>query len=91
MIRFELWPLFQGQVGIANTVRIAFQTNAYFCLYDRCSGVEHFILEIIDELPDMEFVLNSRDWPQSSTHGPPLPIFSFSKVVSMKLLGYPCV
>lgn len=28
----------------------------------------------------MEFILNSRDWPQSPKFGPPLPVFSFSKV-----------
>lgn len=44
--------------------------------------MEHFILEIIKKLPDMEFVLNPRDWPQSSKYQDPLPVFSFSKVVS---------
>ncbi|XP_070192308.1 protein O-glucosyltransferase 1-like isoform X2 [Littorina saxatilis] len=46
----------------------------------RCSGVEHFLLEIIDKLPNMEFLLNVHDYPQSMKPGPPLPIFSFSKV-----------
>ena len=50
-------------------------------LYCRCSGVEHFILEVIKKLPDMELILNSRDWPQSPTYHAPLPVFSFSKVV----------
>ncbi|XP_060565583.1 protein O-glucosyltransferase 1-like [Ruditapes philippinarum] len=53
------------------------------CMFPaRCSGVEHFILEIIKKLPDMEFILNTRDWPQSSKYQKPLPIFSFSKVTS---------
>ncbi|WAR25266.1 PGLT1-like protein [Mya arenaria] len=51
------------------------------CMFPaRCSGVEHFILEIIKKLPDMEFILNTRDWPQSSRYQDPLPVFSFSKV-----------
>ena len=30
----------------------------------RCKGVEHFILEIIDKLPDMEMRINVKDYPQ---------------------------
>ncbi|KAH3827829.1 protein O-glucosyltransferase 1-like [Dreissena polymorpha] len=53
------------------------------CMFPaRCSGVEHFILEIIKKLPDMEFILNTRDWPQSPKFHDPLPVFSFSKVDS---------
>ncbi|CAF1033598.1 unnamed protein product [Didymodactylos carnosus] len=45
-------------------------------------GVEHFILNILQELPDMEFILNTYDWPQTYVHNSQqhLPIFSFSKV-----------
>jgi hypothetical protein len=32
----------------------------------RCKGIEHFLLELKDQLPDVEFVLNTRDWPQAS-------------------------
>lgn len=47
----------------------------------RCSGVEHFILEVIDRLPDMEMVINVRDYPQVPNWVQPvLPVFSFSKV-----------
>lgn len=47
----------------------------------RCSGVEHFILEVIDRLPDMEMVVNVRDYPQvPGWVQPTLPILSFSKV-----------
>lgn len=47
----------------------------------RCSGVEHFILEVIDRLPDLEMVVNVRDYPQVPTWVQPvLPVFSFSKV-----------
>ncbi|CAL1529373.1 unnamed protein product [Lymnaea stagnalis] len=51
------------------------------CMFPfRCSGVEHFILEIMSELPDMEIIINVKDWPQVSLHQKPLPVFSFSKV-----------
>ena len=53
-----------------------------FDFHCRCSGIEHFILKIIKSLPDMEMLINVHDYPQSSKHGPPQPIFSFSKVVS---------
>lgn len=49
--------------------------------YFRCSGVEHFILEVIDRLPDLEMVVNVRDYPQVPNWVQPvLPVFSFSKV-----------
>lgn len=52
------------------------------CMFpSRCAGIEHFLLLIINDLPDMEFVINTRDYPQSSKYfNEPLPIFSFSKV-----------
>ncbi|VDI58881.1 protein glucosyltransferase [Mytilus galloprovincialis] len=51
------------------------------CMFPaRCSGVEHFILEIIKKLPDMEMYINVRDWPQSVKFQSPIPVFSFSKV-----------
>ena len=37
------------------------------CMFDqRCRGVEHFILEIIKELPNMEIIINIFDNPQVS-------------------------
>ena len=30
----------------------------------RCNGVEHFILNIIDKLPNMELIINVHDYPQ---------------------------
>lgn len=51
----------------------------------RCSGVEHFILEIIHDLPDMELLINVHDYPQANKRGPLQPIFSFSKVVNCTL------
>ncbi|XP_066283817.1 protein O-glucosyltransferase 1-like [Branchiostoma lanceolatum] len=51
------------------------------CMFPaRCSGVEHFILKIIDDLPDMEMIINVRDWPQSPMYQrEPKPVMSFSK------------
>lgn len=47
----------------------------------RCSGVEHFILQLTDRLPDMEMVVNVRDYPQvPKWMESSLPVFSFSKV-----------
>lgn len=47
----------------------------------RCAGVEHFFKRIVRSLPNMEFVINTSDWPQISSHFPePMPVFSFSKV-----------
>lgn len=57
----------------------------------RCSGVEHFILQVIDRLPDMEMVINVRDYPHVRhwVH-PVLPVMSFSKVnnlICMRFTG----
>lgn len=49
----------------------------------RCSGIEYFLLEIIDRLPDMELIINTRDYPQVSKYSPKNksgPVFSFSKI-----------
>ncbi|XP_078093038.1 protein O-glucosyltransferase 1 [Mustelus asterias] len=61
------------------------------CMFPaRCSGVEHFILEIIDDLPDMEFVLNVRDYPQVPNWIKPIrPVLSFSKTSEYYDIMYP--
>lgn len=60
------------------------------CMFPfRCSGVEHFILKIIDQLPDLEFVLNTKDWPQAHKRYNPLPVFSFSKTADYADIMYP--
>lgn len=47
----------------------------------RCAGIEYFLLKIIDNLSDMDLIINTRDYPQSSKYfGNAMPIFSFSKV-----------
>ncbi|XP_054279831.1 O-glucosyltransferase rumi homolog isoform X2 [Macrosteles quadrilineatus] len=46
----------------------------------RCAGVEHYLLKLSPKLPDLQLVLNTRDWPQISRfQTPTLPVFSFSK------------
>lgn len=55
----------------------------------RCKGVEHFILEIIDKLPDMEMRINVRDYPQVPKWSNPLPVFSFSKTGNENDIMYP--
>lgn len=61
-------------------VHICFATTLFIIIF-RCSGVEHFILEVIDRLPDLEMVVNVRDYPQVPKWvEPTLPVFSFSKV-----------
>ncbi|XP_032897594.1 protein O-glucosyltransferase 1 isoform X1 [Amblyraja radiata] len=61
------------------------------CMFPaRCSGVEHFILEIISDLPDMEFVLNVRDYPQAPKWMKPVrPVLSFSKTSEYNDIMYP--
>ena len=33
------------------------------CVY-RCKGVEHFLLKVKDVVPDVEMIINVRDYPQ---------------------------
>ncbi|XP_037617789.1 protein O-glucosyltransferase 1 [Sebastes umbrosus] len=61
------------------------------CMFPaRCSGVEHFMLEVIDRLPDLEMVVNVRDYPQVPNWvQPTLPVFSFSKTADYQDIMYP--
>lgn len=35
------------------------------CLFPaRCAGIEYFLKENIQKLPDLEMIVNTRDWPQ---------------------------
>lgn len=56
--------------------RLYRQTDDQLIFPARNYGIEHFLLNIIDTLPDMEFLLNTYDWPQNQNN---IPIFSFSK------------
>ncbi|XP_054021862.1 protein O-glucosyltransferase 1 [Dryobates pubescens] len=61
------------------------------CMFPaRCSGVEHFLLGIINLLPDMEMVINVRDYPQVPKWMKPIiPVFSFSKTLEYNDIMYP--
>ena len=60
----------------------------------RCSGVEHFIKNVLKQtkLPDMELVINVRDYPQILPYyGPHYkgPVLSFSKTKEYLDIMYP--
>nr|XP_055060650.1 protein O-glucosyltransferase 1 isoform X1 [Misgurnus anguillicaudatus] len=61
------------------------------CMFPaRCSGVEHFILKVIDKLPDLEVIINVRDYPQVPRWVQPvLPVLSFSKTSDYQDIMYP--
>ncbi|XP_011311138.1 O-glucosyltransferase rumi homolog [Fopius arisanus] len=61
------------------------------CMFpSRCAGVEHFLFKIISNLTDTEFIVNTRDYPQSNKHfGTAMPIFSFSKTSDYYDIMYP--
>ncbi|KAJ8942858.1 hypothetical protein NQ314_009920 [Rhamnusium bicolor] len=61
------------------------------CMFPaRCSGIEHFLLDLLPSLPDMEFILNTRDWPQiHKEYGVFGPVFSFSKTENYHDIMYP--
>lgn len=56
----------------------------------RCAGVEHFLLQLLPKLPNIEFILNTRDWPQiHKQYGQFGPVFSFSKTMDYYDIMYP--
>jgi EGF-domain serine glucosyl/xylosyltransferase len=58
----------------------------------RCAGVEHFIKKVLKKtkLPDMDMVINVRDYPQISPfYGPNGPVLSFSKTNEYRDILYP--
>ncbi|XP_037805322.1 O-glucosyltransferase rumi homolog [Lucilia sericata] len=62
------------------------------CMFpSRCEGVEHFILKLLPKLPDMDFILNTRDYPQvHSKFGNQMrPVLSFSKTADYLDIMYP--
>lgn len=64
--RCHCYSLTMSQRSIYKNVLKNVKTRSF---YLRCSGNEHFILKIINQLPDMEFIINCHDWPKVS--GPP--------------------
>ena len=72
----------RGCIRLACLFKVLCSLRACTC---RCVGVEHFLLQLIPVLPDMEFLVNVMDYPLSSRlSGDPLPILSFSKVGSVE-------
>ncbi|KAM7362283.1 O-glucosyltransferase rumi homolog [Cochliomyia hominivorax] len=62
------------------------------CMFpSRCEGVEHFILKLLPKLPDMDFVINTRDYPQvHAKFGNQMrPVLSFSKTNDYLDIMYP--
>ncbi|XP_011163270.1 O-glucosyltransferase rumi homolog [Solenopsis invicta] len=61
------------------------------CMFPaRCAGIEHFLLKVIGNLSDMDLVINTRDYPQSSEYfGNAMPVFSFSKTPQYYDIMYP--
>lgn len=62
------------------------------CLFPaRCAGIEYFLKSNIQKLPNLEMIVNSRDWPQISifhehSFG---PVFSFSTTSEYYDIMYP--
>lgn len=61
------------------------------CMFPfRCRGIEHFLLELLPDLPNTEFYLNTRDWPLVGKYlSSPLPVLSFSKTRHYWDIMYP--
>ncbi|KAJ8960819.1 hypothetical protein NQ318_020115 [Aromia moschata] len=61
------------------------------CMFPaRCAGIEHFLLDLLPKLPDTEFIVNTRDWPQiHKQYGVFGPVFSFSKTADYYDIMYP--
>uniref|UniRef100_A0A1A9W1A1 CAP10 domain-containing protein n=1 Tax=Glossina brevipalpis TaxID=37001 RepID=A0A1A9W1A1_9MUSC len=62
------------------------------CMFpSRCDGIQHFILKLLPELPDMDLVINTRDWPQISLrfNVELKAVFSFSKTKDYADIMYP--
>lgn len=61
------------------------------CMFpSRCSGIEYFLKQLIAVLPNMEFIVNTRDYPQVAKNlNQIVPVFSFSKTRSYYDIMYP--
>ncbi|CAH2068743.1 unnamed protein product, partial [Iphiclides podalirius] len=46
----------------------------------RCAGIEHYLVALAPKLPDMELIINTRDWPQinKAWGHKKAPVFSFN-------------
>lgn len=67
------------------------------CMFPaRCEGIEYFLRRLLPHVPDMDLVINTRDWPQvpltyfSATQtNIRMAIFSFSKTMEYADIMYP--
>lgn len=61
------------------------------CLFPaRCSGIEYFIKKALSNLPNMDVIINCRDWPQiNRNYGAQGPVLSFSKTAEYLDILYP--
>ncbi|SPP83006.1 O-glucosyltransferase rumi [Drosophila guanche] len=63
------------------------------CMFPaRCQGIEHFLQPLVATLPNMDLVINTRDYPQVNTawgNGGQGPILSFSKTKDHRDIMYP--
>ncbi|XP_065352937.1 O-glucosyltransferase rumi homolog isoform X2 [Cloeon dipterum] len=60
------------------------------CMFPgRCSGIEHYLKKVAKKLPDLEMVVNVRDWPQALKRFDRLPVLSFSKTSDYWDISYP--
>ncbi|XP_033165877.1 O-glucosyltransferase rumi [Drosophila mauritiana] len=63
------------------------------CMFPaRCEGIEHFLLPLVATLPDMDLVINTRDYPQLNAawgNAAGGPVFSFSKTKEYRDIMYP--
>ena len=94
-IKSDLWPWSKTGISRAHIAAARqIPRNSHYQIIDhklyrggdtmfpaRTSGVDHFLLQVAADASDTEFVLNTKDWPQSARHTP-LPVFSFSKVAA---------
>lgn len=63
-----------------------------YCMFpNRCTGIEHFLHANIQKLPDLEMIVNCRDWPQINAGDDRHfgPVFSFSKTARNLDILYP--
>lgn len=62
------------------------------CLFPaRCAGIEHFLKANIKKLPNLEMIVNTRDWPQINIYHEQYfgPVFSFSVTSEYYDIMYP--
>ncbi|GLV37914.1 rumi [Carabus blaptoides fortunei] len=60
------------------------------CLFpSRCAGIEHFLHKLAPKLPNLDLIINTRDYPQIHKSYTPGPVLSFSKTKEYNDIMYP--